>query len=78
VKSETRARDFCTSLNAVDFCFRRHIRGAEIILTFSEPRYNVHLDVFPSKKGAGQTAQPERRQEAKPRGPRETQRRCKR
>ena len=55
-KSESKARNFSSSLQAIDYCFQRHIRGAEIVLTFPDPRYDIHLDVFPRgcrKDGAG-------------------------
>ena len=46
VKIESEARDFCSSLSAIDYCVEHRIFGVEIILAFDDPRFNIRLDAF--------------------------------
>lgn len=43
-----RARDFQSSLAAIDYCFRQRIREVRILLAFEEKRFNFYLDPFSS------------------------------
>jgi len=46
VKAENEARDFSSSINAIDFCIQNRISGVEIVLSFADPRFNIRLDAF--------------------------------
>src|ERR1044071_1437476 len=45
-EDERQAQDFGSSLRAFDFCLHRKIFDAEVVLTFSDPRYNIRLRAF--------------------------------
>ena len=47
-KQESRAKDFQSSLAAIDYCFRQHMRGVRILMAFEEKRFNFYLDPFTS------------------------------
>jgi len=51
VRSESKARNFRTSLNAMDFCFKHQLFGVEIVLMFEERCYDIRLNVFPKLRG---------------------------
>lgn len=46
VKTQSEARNFCSSLNAIDYCVEHRIFSVEIILAFDDPRFNIRLDAF--------------------------------
>ena len=46
VAGESEARDFSSSIHAIDFCMEHRIFGVEIILSFTDPRFNIRLDAF--------------------------------
>jgi hypothetical protein len=51
-KEESRARDFESSLAAIDYCFRQRIREVRILLAFDEKRFNFYLDPFSATRPA--------------------------
>jgi len=52
VRPESEARNFCTSLQAMDFCFQNQLFEVEIVLMFEERRYDIRLNVFPTPEDA--------------------------
>lgn len=45
-KEQGRARDFHSSVTALDYCFKERLRGVRILLAFDEKRFNFYLDPF--------------------------------
>jgi hypothetical protein len=50
VRSDSEARNFGTSLQAIDFCFNNQLFEVEILLIFQDQRYNIRLNVFPGAR----------------------------
>lgn len=45
-REASRARNFQSSLAAIDYCCRQHIRDVRILWSFDEKRFNFYLDPF--------------------------------
>jgi hypothetical protein len=45
-RERRRARDFQSSVAALDYCFRERLREVRILLAFDEQKFNFYLDPF--------------------------------
>jgi hypothetical protein len=45
------ARDFGSSLKAIDYCLDQKMSGVEVVLKFSEAKYDIRLSATARKQG---------------------------
>jgi hypothetical protein len=60
-REQGRARDFRSSVAALDYCFRERIREVRILLAFEEKKFNFYLDPFLSPSHPNDRCKPAQR-----------------
>lgn len=43
-----KAIGFATSLQALDYCWKNHLRDVVLVLKFSDPKFDIQLQPFPT------------------------------
>ncbi len=56
VGEKEQARDFGSSLTALDFCIQHKIKEVTIVLCFDDPRFDLHVHPFTSPESPAVTS----------------------